>query len=75
MLELDGVPLADMCLSFCVPGHDDVPLMEGGCEVTVTPQNVEEYIRCRLWVFSRLFMHAWGHGGFFRERKLPPEKA
>jgi len=45
-LTYDGVTLEDLSLYFTVPGHDAVVLKEGGEDIVLTIDNVEEY--CEL---------------------------
>ena len=43
-LTLDGVELQDLCVSFTVPGYDNVPLKEGGADTLLSLANLEEYL-------------------------------
>ncbi|KAG8827658.1 Ubiquitin fusion degradation protein 4 [Serendipita sp. 401] len=43
-LQVNGVTLDDMCLDFTVPGYDDLELKQSGKDISVTAQNVEEYV-------------------------------
>lgn len=43
-LTVDGVPLADLCLTFTLPGYPDLELTPGGSDVDVTDANLGEYI-------------------------------
>ncbi|XP_073982784.1 E3 ubiquitin-protein ligase ctrip isoform X4 [Rhodnius prolixus] len=47
-LELDGCPIESLGLDFTLPGYPQIELRKGGREVTVCPQNLEEY--CKLVV-------------------------
>ncbi|KAG8830175.1 Ubiquitin fusion degradation protein 4 [Serendipita sp. 399] len=42
--QVKGVTLEDMCLDFTVPGYEDLELKTGGKDISVTAQNVEEYV-------------------------------
>lgn len=37
--------VSDLCLTFVLPGDDDIELVKGGSEVEVTSSNAEEYVR------------------------------
>lgn len=41
---LDGCSIEDLCLSFTLPGHDDIELCEGGATKDVTLENLREYV-------------------------------
>jgi E3 ubiquitin-protein ligase TRIP12 len=41
---VDGCPVADLCLSFVLPGRPDYPLRPGGADVAVTAANLREYV-------------------------------
>lgn len=43
-VDVKGVTLEDMCLDFTVPGYDDLELKAGGKDISVTMENVDEYI-------------------------------
>lgn len=42
---VDGVPIEDLCLTFVLPGYPEYLLKAGGMDVTITAENVDEYIR------------------------------
>eukprot|EP00054_Salpingoeca_dolichothecata_P027304 m.199673 g.199673 ORF g.199673 m.199673 type:complete len:1952 (-) comp25923_c0_seq1:47-5902(-) len=44
-LGIDGMPIADLSLYFTLQGYGDPELKEGGGEIPVTIDNVEEYIQ------------------------------
>lgn len=41
---LDGCAIEDLCLSFTLPGYDDVELCDNGADKDVTLANLHEYI-------------------------------
>lgn len=43
-IRLHGCPIEDLCLDFTLPGHPDYALKEGGGDINVTLDNLEEYI-------------------------------
>lgn len=43
-INVDGAKIEDLCLDFTLPGDDTYELKPGGSEISVTINNVEEYI-------------------------------
>ncbi len=43
-LTLDGVDVSDLGICFTVPGYDNVPLKDGGADIALTIDNIEEYV-------------------------------
>jgi len=41
---IDGVCVEDLCLQFTVPGQEEAELKPGGRDISVTADNVEEYL-------------------------------
>ncbi|KAK6633232.1 hypothetical protein RUM44_003833 [Polyplax serrata] len=40
-----GCSIEDLCLTFTVPGHQDLELRKGGKDILVTEENLEQYIK------------------------------
>lgn len=40
-----GCSVEDLCLTFTVPGHQDLELRKGGKDIVVTEENLEQYIK------------------------------
>ena len=50
-LTVDGCPIEDLQLDFVLPGYPDIDLKKGGKNISVTLDNLEEYIQV-CFVFS-----------------------
>lgn len=40
-----GCSIEDLCLTFTVPGHQDLELRKGGKDILVTEENLDQYIK------------------------------
>ena len=48
-LKCDGCAFEDLCINFTVPGFPDIEMVEGGSELYLTVDNVEEYLQLLVW--------------------------
>jgi E3 ubiquitin-protein ligase TRIP12 len=67
-LELGGkapCTVEDLCLTFVCPGADDIELVKGGSDISVTFENAEQYVRAVVG-----FMLKTGVERFARELRL-----
>lgn len=48
-LNYDGCSFEDLCINFTVPGFPDIEMVEGGSELNLTVDNVEEYLQLLVW--------------------------
>merc|ERR1711894_612423 len=44
-LTMDGCPVEDLGLDFTLPGYPNIELMKGGKDVTVTLENLSQYVK------------------------------
>ena len=44
-LTMDGCPVEDLGLDFTLPGYPNIELMKGGKDVTVTLENLAQYVK------------------------------
>lgn len=44
-LTVDGCPIDDLELDFVLPGYADIELKKGGKNISVTLDNLEEYVQ------------------------------
>ena len=42
---MDGCPVEDLGLDFTLPGYPNIELMKGGKDVTVTLENLAQYVK------------------------------
>jgi len=61
-LCVQGAPIEMLCLDFTLPGKDEFELRENGAEVSVTLENLGEYVQrvCQVMVLQPLEMAAKG---------------
>ena len=45
-LCIQGAPIEMLCLDFTLPGNDEFPLIKNGANVSVTLENVGQYVKC-----------------------------
>jgi len=50
-LTVDGCPVDDLELDFVLPGYPDIELKKGGKNISVTLDNLEEYVQV-YWLFD-----------------------
>ena len=48
-ITVDGCSFEDLCINFTVPGIPDMELKEGGNDVLLSIDNLEEYLRLLVW--------------------------
>lgn len=48
-LKYHGCRLDDLCINFTVPGFPDIEMVEGGAEIFLTVENIEEYLQLLVW--------------------------
>ena len=49
-LLFDGCSIGDLALTFTVPGYDDLDMVPGGSGISVTLDNLAEYVKAaRRW--------------------------
>ena len=48
-ITLDGSSLEDLDINFTVPGFPEIEMKEGGNDILLTIENVEEYLKLLVW--------------------------
>ena len=48
-LKYHGCRLDDLCINFTVPGFPDIEMIDGGAEIFLTVENIEEYLQLLVW--------------------------
>ena len=48
-INFDGSSFKDLCINFTIPGFPDFEMKEGGKEIFLSIENVEEYLKLLLW--------------------------
>ena len=48
-ITCDGCSFEDLCVNFTLPGFPDIEMMEGGSEVFLTIENLENYLKLLIW--------------------------
>lgn len=48
-ISFDGSSFEDLCINFTIPGFPEIEMKEGGEDIFLTIENVEEYLKLLLW--------------------------
>lgn len=56
-LRYDGCRLEDLCINFTVPGFSEIEMMEGGSNIILTAENVDDYLSLLAWWFFHKGIH------------------
>ena len=48
-LMYDGCHLEDLCINFTVPGFPEIEMIEGGSNITLAAENVDDYLSLLAW--------------------------
>lgn len=52
-IKIDGCSIEDLCLTFVLPGYDEIELCAGGKEKIVTLENVGQYVNLVMYWYLR----------------------
>lgn len=59
-LTMDGCPVEDLGLDFTLPGYPNIELMKGGKDVTVTLENLAQYVKLvSHWLLIEGVSYKW----------------
>ena len=50
-LKFDGCSFEDLYVNFTLPGFPDIEMMEGGRDINLSSENIEEYLKLLVWWF------------------------